>query len=388
MTSSTMESVEINKTSSNTAKPATSSVVNSNKRPILITDFFANQGVKVKKTKIKEIPKDKENVTVHTKGRENVTVPTKDKEPLETLHKSSKTSEMPPPDGVFNINTTELDDYTQFCKDHDFDRKSWIESLTPPQRELLDLEIKYLHISWLALLHKELVKPYFIKLKQFLKLQQSKTVFPPEDQIYSWSHYTPLPEIKCLVLGQDPYHNFNQAHGLAFSVLEPTKPPPSLVNIYKALRIDFPDFISPDYKALLKQGTPGGGNLTKWAKRGVLMLNAALTVEAHKANSHANMGWETFTEEIIRVAIKYHEKINQGFVIMAWGSPAQKRVLKFNSQLQTSSNFLVIKSVHPSPLSAHRGFFELEVFKKCNQWLEQQDKPKIDWGLLDGNVVL
>ena len=128
----------------------------------------------------------------------------------------------------------------------------------------------------------------FHSFEKFLKSQLNKTIFPPSDKIYSWSHLTPLPNVKCLILGQDPYHNYNQAHGLAFSVLEPTRPPPSLVNIYKTLAIDYPQFQIPDYNKLSKEGKPGGGNLTKWAERGVLMLNAVLTVEAHKANSHAN----------------------------------------------------------------------------------------------------
>lgn len=287
-----------------------------------------------------------------------------------------------------NSNVSDEDRYAEFCAEHNFNKEEWVDSLTTEEKDLLDLEIKYLHITWLVFLHKTITRPYFLKLKQFLKSQSGKTIFPPKEQIYSWSHYTPLPSIKCLVLGQDPYHNFNQAHGLAFSVLEPTRPPPSLLNIYKTLKIDYPDFIIPEYQVLAKQGNPGGGNLTKWAKQGVLLLNAVLTVGCHKANSHARQGWETFTEEILKTAINYYNKEqSNGFVIMAWGTPAQKRILNFNSLLN-SNKFLVLKTVHPSPLSARRGFFDLKVFKNCNEWLNENGNSKIDWGLIDGNVVL
>ncbi|EMG46010.1 ung1 Uracil-DNA glycosylase [Candida maltosa Xu316] len=327
---------------------------------VLITDFFSNKTtVKSKKVKTEKKPEPKVEVK---------------ESPIDqpTVNSTDKTST----------------DYDDFCKENNFNKTEWIESLTPEQRNLLQLEIDNLHITWLAYLHKELTKPYFLKLKNFLKSQSSKTIFPPSDKIYSWSHLTPLPNVKCLILGQDPYHGVNQAHGLAFSVLEPTRPPPSLINIYKTLAIDYPQFEIPDYKKLTKAGTPGGGNLTQWAERGVLMLNAVLTVEAHKANSHAGQGWEEFTEKVIEVAIDYHKKHNQGFVIMAWGSPAQKRVAKFNKQLNNDKDhFLVLRTVHPSPLSAHRGFFESKVFVKCNEWLEEHKKDKIDWGILPGNSV-
>ncbi|KAL7662377.1 Uracil-DNA glycosylase [[Candida] zeylanoides] len=264
-----------------------------------------------------------------------------------------------------------------------FDKDKWVASLTPEQRSLLDLEITTLHPSWLAELYPTLTKPYFLSLKRFLLQEQAtKTIFPPNDQIYSWSQHTPLDSIRCLILGQDPYHNFNQAHGLAFSVMEPTRPPPSLVNIYKALKLDFANFETPDYAKLAKSGNPGGGNLTRWAQQGVLMLNTCLTVEAHKANSHANRGWEQFTEEVLRVAMKHHKE--KGFVIMGWGTPAQKRVAKVGFK---ETHFLILRSVHPSPLSAHRGFFEAAVFKKCNEWLRETGREAIDWGVVPGNVV-
>lgn len=271
-----------------------------------------------------------------------------------------------------------------------FDKDEWVSSLVPESRTLLEWEIQYLHISWLEKVYAELTKPYFLNLKKFLALQQGKTVFPAAHQVYSWSHLTPLPEVKCLILGQDPYHNHNQAHGLAFSVLEPTRPPPSLKNIYKTLTIDFPSFQAPEYNTLYKHGRPGGGNLTQWAQRGVLLLNTCLTVEAHKANSHSKKGWEQFTEEVIRAAINYHcGPTGQGFVIMAWGVPAQLRIEKICQTLSSDANKLkVIATVHPSPLSAHRGFFELNTFKRCNEWLNKHGLTGIDWGLVKDNIVI
>lgn len=279
-------------------------------------------------------------------------------------------------------------DYVDFCARHNFNKEQWVALLTEEQKKLLGLEISTLHVTWLAFLHKTITQPYFLNLKRFLAKQAGKTIFPHSSQVYSWSHYTPLPEVKCIIMGQDPYHNHNQAHGLAFSVLEPTRPPPLLVNIYKALKIDFPEFEAPDYNALVKQGRPGGGNLTKWAKSGVLMLNAVLTVECHKANSHAGQGWEKFTEEVLRVAIQYCAKTpDTGIAIMAWGSPAQKRVLAFSKQVADPKKYIVIRSVHPSPLSASRGWFELHVFRQCNDWMRQNGFQPVDWGIVDGNVV-
>ncbi|RLV94880.1 Uracil-DNA glycosylase [Spathaspora sp. JA1] len=331
---------------------------------VLITDFFNNKGG-VNNVKKKKVVKTETKMNFTTSSnKENIV-----KEVIKVEEKVQQQEEI-----------TVAPSYEDICQQYNFNKVAWIKSLSSEQQELLNLEINTLHISWLAPLHQELTKPYFLKLKQFLKSQSNgKTIFPPTNQIYSWSHYTPLPDIKCLILGQDPYHNINQAHGLAFSVLEPTRPPPSLVNIYKTLAIDFPEFKIPKTE----------GNLSKWAERGVLLLNACLTVEAHKANSHANQGWETFTEQVIRVAIEHHIKQNQGFVIMAWGNPAQKRVIKFNSQLLKHPNdFLVLKTVHPSPLSAHRGFFTSKVFKQCNQWLQEHNLKGIDWGLTEDNIVV
>lgn len=364
------------------------------KKPKLITEFFALVSKK---------PDSKRVSTQKSGQKQNITK----KAVIEDLNGASEVSEgskkveneeLDKDQSESSVATEKTDDnadsgldpsYAEFCAKFNFNKQAWVDSLSTEQRKLLSLEINTMHITWLAALHLELTKPYFLKLKQFLHLQSNKTVFPPPGHIYSWSHFTPLPDVKCLILGQDPYHNFNQAHGLAFLVLEPTRPPPSLLNIYKTLKIDFPSFEIPDYNKLNKQGKPGGGNLTKWAKRGVLMLNACLTVEAHKANSHSGHGWEQFTENVIKAAINYaRNEQHQGFVIMAWGSPAQKRVAMFSTQLNSlESPFLVLKTVHPSPLSASRGFFDLKVFAKCNQWLVQQGNDPIDWGITEGNVV-
>lgn len=361
------------------------------KKPKLITDFF---GLK-KNGALKGKPQSQGAETKSSESKSSIsndaTIPeiktsSSNGKSEDVVADSESNSKVGPKPGAKETS----DGYEQFCSRHDFDKNAWVASLTEEEKSLLALEINTIHVTWLAFLHKELTKPYFLDLKRFLKSQAGKAVFPPPGHIYSWSHFTPLPDVKCLILGQDPYHNVNQAHGLAFSVLEPTRPPPSLINIYKTLKIDFPDFDIPDYKLLLKQGKPGGGNLTTWAKRGVLMLNACLTVEAHKANSHAGKGWEKFTEKVIETAIKYaRDEENTGFVIMAWGLPAQKRVGAFDKLIKTSSSpFLVLRSVHPSPLLASRGFFESQVFKKCNDWLREQGLQPIDWSLVEGKRVV
>lgn len=379
-----------------------------NKRPKLITEFFAQAAQKPSKKKVSpKIEKKVESTLevaklengsdtkIESTGNVKLEIQLSESEAKKNIPQitsdNQDSSSHPKPSTVSkSLDSTKGEDadYVHICDHFNFNKNEWISMLAPEERLLLALEISTMHISWLAALHKELTKPYFLKLKRFLHSQSGKTVFPPPGHIYSWSHYTPLTDVNCLILGQDPYHNFNQAHGLAFLVLEPTRPPPSLLNIYKTLKIDFPSFEIPEYKKLEKQGTPGGGNLTKWAKRGVLMLNACLTVEAHKANSHANQGWEQFTEQVIRAAITHAKQNENGFVIMAWGSPAQKRVAQFTAQLNSANGmFLVLRTVHPSPLSASRGFFDLKVFLKCNEWLKEQGKTPIDWGLLEGNIV-
>ena len=180
------------------------------------------------------------------------------------------------------------------------------------------------------------------------------------------SRHTPLSAVKAVILGQDPYHNHNQAHGLCFSVLPPTPAPPSLRNIFIALKNDYPSFTPPP---------KNGGLLTPWAEQGVLMLNTCLTVRAHEAGSHFNKGWEKFTQKVIDTVAKVR---GQGVVFLAWGAPAAKRVAKVDRQ-----KHLVLQSAHPSPLSAHKGCMTCGHFKKTNNWLAQRYGVDgvIDWNL-------
>lgn len=249
-----------------------------------------------------------------------------------------------------------------------FDKDAWVAKLNPEQKQLLALEIGTMDESWLAVLKEELVSREFLDLKRFLKkeVESGKKVFPPSTDVYSWSRHTPLNKVKAVILGQDPYHNVNQAHGLCFSVRPPTVAPPSLKNMYIALKRDYPDFKEPPNK---------GGLLTPWADRGVLLLNTCLTVRAHEANSHAGKGWERLTQKVIDTVVA---KRTKGVVFLAWGSPAQKRCAKI-----TGPKHLVLKSVHPSPLSAHKGFMDCGHFKKANEWLAERYGPDgvIDWNL-------
>jgi uracil-DNA glycosylase len=249
-----------------------------------------------------------------------------------------------------------------------FDKDAWLAKLTPEQKQLLALEISSMDESWLAVLKDELVTKEFLDLKKFLKseVESGKKVFPPSSDVYSWSRHTPLHKVKAVILGQDPYHNVNQAHGLCFSVRPPTVAPPSLKNMYIALKKDYPEFKAPPRN---------GGLLTPWADRGVLLLNTCLTVRAHEANSHANRGWERLTQKVIDTIVT---KRTKGVVFLAWGSPAQKRCAKI-----TGAKHLVLKSVHPSPLSAHKGFMDCGHFRKANEWLEERYGADgvIDWNL-------
>lgn len=253
-----------------------------------------------------------------------------------------------------------------------FDKKQFIESLTEEQKDLLQLELTTLEDSWFELLHEELTKPYFLQLKKFLKKEWSSkpaTIFPPQEDIYSWSRLTPLNSVKVLIIGQDPYHNFNQAHGLAFSVKDPnTRTPPSLVNIFKELENNYPD----NFKR------PAHSDLTQWAKEGVLLLNTCLTVEAHKANSHSKHGWEIFTSCVVKKLIQYNKDNKRGLVVVSWGRPAQKLV---NDRKGEYDTILYLSSVHPSPLSASRGFFNQRHFIKTNDWLSRTGRGSVDWNL-------
>ncbi len=213
--------------------------------------------------------------------------------------------------------------------------------------------------DWLPAVNAEFKKPYYKDLYKFVKEEYSKNVvFPPSEDIFNALHLTPLSEVKVLILGQDPYHNYNQAHGLCFSVLPGNDTPPSLVNIYKELQDDLGCYI------------PNNGYLVKWVKQGVLMLNTVLTVRAHQANSHAGHGWEQFTDAIIEAVNKEDRPI----VYMLWGAPAQRKI-----PMLTNPKHLILKAPHPSPLSAYRGFFGCKHFSKCNEFLEKNGIKPIDW---------
>ncbi|KAI7888388.1 uracil-DNA glycosylase-like protein [Mucor mucedo] len=207
------------------------------------------------------------------------------------------------------------------------DPRSLFKGVNEETLSLLELELNTMNYEWLKALAPELVKPSFLKLKNFLKAERDakKTIFPPLEQIYSWSNYTPASKVEVVILGQDPYHDNNQAHGLCFSVVKGVRTPPSLVNMYKALKIDYPDFVTPNH-----------GYLENWAKQGVLMLNTSLSVEAHKAGSHAKQGWEELTDAII----KYINERKSNVVFMLWGAHAQKKGSTINQK-----KHLVLKSV-------------------------------------------
>ena len=216
--------------------------------------------------------------------------------------------------------------------------------------------------DWLPAVRAEFAKPYYRDLYAFVQKEyQTHTVFPPPDQIFNALHLTPLKKVKVVILGQDPYHNVHQAHGLCFSVPEDQKEiPPSLINIYRELHDD------------VGCRMPDSGCLTKWAEQGVLLLNTVLTVRAHQANSHRNHGWEKFTDAIIEAV----EKEDRPIVYMLWGTPAQTKAV-----MVTNPRHLVLKAPHPSPLSAYRGFFGCRHFSRCNEFLEAHGETPIDWQL-------
>lgn len=213
--------------------------------------------------------------------------------------------------------------------------------------------------DWLEPLTPEFRKPYYAELFKFVKEEYAaRKVFPPADDIFNAFHLTPLHEVKAVILGQDPYHNDGQAHGLCFSVKPDVEVPPSLVNIYQELHDDLGCYI------------PNNGYLTKWAEQGVLMLNTVLTVRAHQANSHRGKGWEEFTDAAIRILNEQDRPI----VFILWGSPAQKKAAMLHNP-----KHLILKAPHPSPLSAFRGFFGSRPFSQTNDFLKKNGLEPIDW---------
>lgn len=213
--------------------------------------------------------------------------------------------------------------------------------------------------SWKRVLSSEFEKEYFKTLRDFIHSEyRNKTIYPPAKQIFNAFDSCPFESVKVVILGQDPYHEPSQAHGLSFSVLPPCPLPPSLVNIYKEIRSDVGTLVSAN------------GDLTDWSRQGVLLLNATLTVEAHKAGSHQNKGWETFTDSAIKALAENREHL----VFMLWGSYAQRK-----GAFIDRSRHLVLQAPHPSPLSAYRGFFGCKHFSAANAYLISQGLSPIVW---------
>lgn len=215
--------------------------------------------------------------------------------------------------------------------------------------------------SWQAVLQDEFGKPYMVKLKQFLlqEKEAGQIVYPKNTDIFNAFNTTHFNDVKVVILGQDPYHGVHQAHGLSFSVQKGIAIPRSLSNIYKELMTDIPDF-----------KTPAHGNLEEWAKQGVLLLNATLTVRACTPGSHQKRGWEEFTDEVIKTISDKKE----GIVFILWGAFAQSK-----AALIDENKHFIIKSPHPSPFSADRGFFGSKPFSKTNEILKKEGKQEIDW---------
>jgi len=215
--------------------------------------------------------------------------------------------------------------------------------------------------DWQEYLKPEYKKDYYKKLyKTVVEEYKNHVIFPPADDIFNAFHFTPLKEVKCVIIGQDPYHNVGQAQGLCFSVSPDVDIPPSLVNIYKELHDD----IGCDI--------PDNGDLRAWARQGVLLLNTVLTVRAHEANSHKGIGWEEFTDAAIRILNEQDRPI----VFILWGGPAGRK-----AQMLNNPKHLVLKAPHPSPLSSYRGFFGSKPFSKTNAFLEAHGVAPIDWKL-------
>ncbi len=213
--------------------------------------------------------------------------------------------------------------------------------------------------DWAPVLREEYGKPYYRDLYQFVREEYSKnTIYPPADDIFNAFHLTPLSRVKVVIIGQDPYHEPGQAHGLCFSVQKGVDIPPSLQNIYKELNSDIGFEI------------PNHGCLTSWAEQGVLLLNAVLTVRAHAAASHQNKGWETFTDAVIRAV----NDVDRPVVFMLWGGFARSK-----KAMLTNPKHLVLEAPHPSPLSAYRGFFGCKHFSQANAFLEKNGVEPVDW---------
>ncbi len=214
---------------------------------------------------------------------------------------------------------------------------------------------------WQQLINQAQSHEYYCQLQATISEQRAQgiAIFPEEKEVFRSFEFEDLPDIKVVILGQDPYHGEHQAHGLAFSVQQGIKTPPSLVNIYKELSADVNGFVTPNH-----------GDLTAWAQQGVLLLNTVLTVQQGQAHSHAKLGWETFTDNVIE-AINQH---NSGCVFILWGAHAQKKGRNIDE-----TKHLVLNGPHPSPLSAYRGFFGCQHFSKANAWLANHGKKIINW---------
>ncbi len=219
-----------------------------------------------------------------------------------------------------------------------------------------------LHSEWLDALGPEFDQPYMQQLRAFLlaRSQAGATIYPPGKQIFSALDSTPLSQVKVVILGQDPYHGPGQAHGLCFSVQPGVPTPPSLVNIFKEIHTD------------LELPIPGHGHLQAWAERGVLLLNAVLTVERGQAGAHQGKGWERFTDAVVEAVNRQCDQV----AFLLWGSHAQRKGANIDSR-----RHLVLKAPHPSPLSAHRGFFGCRHFSQANAWLESRGVDPVDWRL-------
>ncbi len=219
--------------------------------------------------------------------------------------------------------------------------------------------------NWQVELKEEMEKEYFKKLMEFIQEEyNNKRIYPPKEEIFNAYNYLDFDKIKVVILGQDPYHGKGQGHGLAFSVKEGVKVPPSLKNIYKELKNEY------------SYSIPSTGNLLSWIEEGVFLLNTVLTVEENKAHSHKNKGWEKFTDKTIELLSEKRENI----VFILWGNAAIKK-----EKLIDSKKHLVLKGVHPSPLSANRGFFGNNHFITCNEYLKKHGLKEINWEIKDKN---